>query len=378
VGTAEAALEGIFDLYKMTQTAVFSALAEPPPPPDEEFALKILGVLAEGVAGLVLGRLGSAVVGSLTAKVGSHVADAAKDVIKTYTKEAGTAISNGVQHQGALGHVRQDPVGKSIAANPAAKTLLDQFKYMQESALVTAFTTAKVRLLLVQDAIARVDRNEIQSLAAALLEYSNTPANFSAFEAGIATGWMNFCASSSLGPKAASSPTMMPGANQPGGVAGAGVEATTVWRDAHDGFLDIDIEVPDSLYGYAGFKLATMNPTGGPGLGRMLHKLKTPVMALPVYRRIWLTNKATKLYSDPTIVITPEGSVEVDVSNGILAAIGEGSPRDYEDAWQRGESTQGNAAERWIQRGWHELRAHKGADLVVTWLAQFSTDRVKP
>jgi hypothetical protein len=183
---------------------------------------------------------------------------------------------------------------------------------------------------------------------------------------------MNFCASLSLGPKPADQSTMMAGANQPNGVIAAGPESVTEWRGGHDGFVDITIEVPETIFATVGLGMQRMSVEGNPGLARMLRMYDEPLMNVPVYRRVWLSYGSSKLESDPAFVITPEGELEVDVASGLLAAIAARMPRDARSA-ANGEVRVGTAAERFMQRSWSEYHAHQGAELVKQWLAYFKT-----
>jgi hypothetical protein len=389
IGAIKERVEAIYAGYERAQENTFQLLAEPPAPRDEGFALQALSLLVEGLATITLGRLGAVVVDGLKSKLGSGTADAARTALNTLSKEGGKWAASEFR-SAAVGHARQtskaDPA--QAPAHPGAKTLLETFKTQQANSLRAALGEAKIRLLSVQAAVERVNRDDLSKLASALLAFESDDSNFGWFSYQVTTGWMNFCASTSLGPQNAE--TSMPDANRVGGIT---PDARVTWAGAHDGFVDISVTVPDEIHGTTGLTLESVFvEASGPGAARVLRDMNVPLMSVPVFRRISLGNAESKVFSATALVITPEGVLEVDDGNEVLASIGKGQSASFDQAWLGRESaelgeltakktkTDGETrriAELWVRRSMRAADAQNGARLLASWLARYSTREVR-
>ena len=351
LGAAKEYADRIFDRLSGSQASAFAALAEPPPPPDEELAIKILGLIAEGVGEVLLGRLGAQIVDGLKTRAAGATVDAVKDLVRTMSRKGGAGIGDEAE-QAAAGETAPDAGQKmeQPLGDPAAKTMLDQYRAMQRDVLGTVRTRAHVRLLLVQDAIARVDRAEVACLADALGRFMIDTRNFTDYEFQIATGWMNFCASSAIARARPASSMRRPRALEADG----------------DGFMTISIDVPERAYGLAGLRLDSAHLTNaGPGLIRLIHgTTRRPLLSVPVHRRVHLAGPGSKLNSEWAFVIKPDGTLEIDDHSALLAVIGRASPAIVDDSTVGA----GNA---------DPAHARAGAELVVSWLSTFKTEVIR-
>ena len=82
-----------------------------------------------------------------------------------------------------------------------------------------------------------IDRDELQKLADELRSSEDGKAFGAAFMESVVLGWMNFCASLSLGEKQPGEPDMR-GANVSGGVGDSHLMPDNPWIGPHDGFID--------------------------------------------------------------------------------------------------------------------------------------------
>jgi hypothetical protein len=368
LGAAEKRLEAIYKNYSVGLQQAVKALREPPPPKHGDFALSVMATLVEGLAGLCFGRLGAAVVDRLKqASVSDATVETAKNVLRNYTTNAGKAA-----HQ-AMSATDGSPHDKDYVAD---KPLLDEFDAQQQTMLNDSQTEAAIKLSTLQDVIARTDRAALAHLDEALLALMG-PKSMQGYESQVVTTWMTLCASASLGPQPQDGPGTMPGANRAGGIETAGPDAVLSWHASHEGFLEIAIEVPEQIDGIRGLHLESMTVAlEGPGAAQVLRKRAVSVLALPVYRRITLSKKGSKLYASRAMILTPKGELELDGGNVVLAAIGRARPTMFDDRWllgRDGDRVHDPAISLTAGDVVRANDAQYGASLVASWLAPHTT-----
>lgn len=333
----------IFNGLRGAQIAAIKALAEPPPPADQGYAVTVLGVIAESVAQLALGGLARGVVSLLKAQAGNTAAEAAGAVLNDLAKRGAQAAGSHAENQ-SNGESSTSP--EPVYAT--AKTMLDRYAAIQLFHLDLTETQAMIRLILVQDAIARTNHGDVLALETALGKYATNVKYLSDHTVNVATGWMRYCTDISLKETPAS---LYP--NRPRSLASPG-----------GGFLEIVIGVPEMAYAVAGLKLQRAWVSGsGPGLAPML-RTKTPVTALPVYRRVYFKNPGSRLHEEWGFAIAPDGQIEINPRCKILEAIGRASPTTIDD--------------RFFDAKIPDPRyAALGADLVRSWLATYSSEVIQ-
>ncbi len=357
-------IQQVYAGYGRALASAVSALEEPPHTEEQlPFALKALALLAEGVAGMVLGRVGTALVGKLKDSFGDKVGDAAKDVFRNYGREGSKGIHDAVLGSAALPDLRAVDGSKPDAVNPAG-SLVQEYEARQTNALGDSESNAKDRLLLLQEVIARVP-------PAALLELENALTASGDeqrwFQHQVVVGWLNFCSALSLGPRDRSAKAAMRGANGVHAYDNSDPEAMSVWRERHHGFVEVVIKVPDVIDGVRGLALESVHVDhDGPGAARVLRRTANSFGKLPVYRRITFSTGPTKLESSIAFVITPDGELELDGGNAVLAAIGRERPSANEHIYMI--ESHGDDAHPTAGAAVRADDARRGAKLVKSWL----------
>jgi hypothetical protein len=324
-GAITHAVEGLYRGYNIALERVLTALAEPPPPPDRSFALELVATLATTLASLAIGSLGSALTAALKGKVSDASQQALWNQFRVVSKDTGTAIGGwlkdaGRAPRGPAEHGPDEGTGK----------LLDAFAFQQRLALNAMQTNAQTTLDIARDAMMRSDPAEVSALANALIAHVNDHSHFDEFRRRLAIEWLNFSAAISVGPRKPGEPAMQ-GANDPGGPSG------TAWRKTHQGFVEIVVDLPDVIRETEGLQfVGAAVQSDGPGAAEVLrgdHDAK--LVDLRVYRRIWIGQN--KLQRSPDIVLTPDGSIEVNTHSSMLAALAikplPGMGIDFQDAW---------------------------------------------
>ncbi|MBA3462248.1 MAG: hypothetical protein H0T46_19965 [Deltaproteobacteria bacterium] len=337
-----------------------SRLEDPPPAADQPMALRAMKFLAETLASLALGRVGQDLIGMVGKGFSKETTDAVKDQLKSLSGKAAT---------GAAGLLTADLTKNDSGGaappptNPAAGSLVEEFAARFKLALDSTHVRALDNLAIAVGSVEETTPDEIHPLLDELRRYS-TSSNLGAWlQAEIAIGWLNFSAAISLGRRAPAQ-TIMPDANKLGGSRSA------AWRQQHEGFMEIDIDVPDRIDGMNGVAVGSISiRSGGPGAAHILRAYseepaghRSPAAAdaaagtaainkafnvpvpelptglslatLPVYRRLWLgRNRSDRM---PDIVIGPDHHVEVNENSSLLAALATGESGGFLDIQGRG------------------------------------------
>jgi hypothetical protein len=330
-----------------------TSLKDPPPPPDHSLALRMLGMLAENLASAVLGKIGEGVLVALKAgQFSEPTLNVMNDRLKSLASfGAGSAKELVTSVPGNPGTSPRHARG---AANPSATTLLAEFGTRASNKLENNKALASNRLIAAMENVHHTQPAEVQPLLDAVGAYAEDGMLGAWFQGQIAMGWMNFCASLSIGEREAGQ-TVMPDANKIGG------SRSVDWRRGHAGFVEINIDFSDEVNGMQGVTLGTIRiASDGPGAARILRASvdqskdaanaapqATPTAAdkiaatfasayapepksdgipldtLPVYRRLWLGRN--NLDRTPDVVFTPDHKLVVNGNSSLLAAVATGA-----------------------------------------------------
>jgi hypothetical protein len=143
------------------------------------------------------------------------------------------------------------------------------------------------------------------------------------------------------------------------------------------GFIEITFTTPDIVNGIHGLALQSaqipssygamlkLKETNNVDPAGQLYNLAT----LPVYRRIWLQTGSSKFSVTPAFVITPDGNVEADVGNPVLAAIGARHPvvvgeNTYGVGGDRFSDEERKDPDAWLRRSTNASQSMQGAHLI--------------
>lgn len=365
-------VDEMYDTFNVGLRNAIEALKEPPPQHDDgSFALKVLASLVEGITGFAFSRFGALVSNGMKGTLAQPSVDAVKDVFRNFGREASQAASKRLTAAGHLRQTRQLPNIKRIT--PASGLLIDEYRTRQEHALVMSRHEAHIKIAILAAELSRIDETAARRLGDELGSAADTD-HAAAFEYEIVTGWMNFRASLALGEKPADQETAMAGASGQRGVASSDDADRAAWALPHDGFVEIAVHVPDEIDGLKGLALKAVTVgLDGPGAARTLRQMDLPLLSVPAYRRVTVRTGPTALEWVPAFVLTPEGRIEVDSGNRVLAAIGNGrrTPNFGLNATAEPAMGRPTAGELVLADD-----AHKGADAVTKWLAQFRTTEI--
>jgi hypothetical protein len=335
-GTAIEAITGLVDdLYSKVlepkQQEVRAELAKKPPPPSSSLASKLVEMAVEAVVSSLFGRLGNLAIGAVRAggEHGHHEgggeegSESVKELGKGAGKAAGEAAGERARPE------QEGPERPELEVHvTASHDMLDEYFERIPLQLVVKRADA-IGVLRQLRASALANPHELAALDRKLHDLIKNTAFVDWYMHELTMGWMNFTARLSLGGRKPGQHTDMLGANELGGVREGGEKATVAWRGSHDGFVDVRLRV--SKQGTPEFASAMV--AGGPGASKLLknagndrdHDGSHLTLAnLPVYRRIWLTDGDSALDINPAFVITPEGAIEANLDDPLLARLGGG------------------------------------------------------
>jgi hypothetical protein len=303
-------------------------LVEVTPPQDHDgWVLKLMVIAAEAVSSALLGKLGGVLASKLfgageapEASIAREIAaDASKDGGKAAGKQIGAAVED---HLGSAGG-EADSDGRRAFSGP----LIDEFVSMQRTYLVVKKADAIDRLRLLRARAAHVNGASMAALDENLKDMLLHSDIQQWYRHKVTLEWVNLVARLSLGRRPRGQATNLPGANASGGWHDAGARGTVQWRGEHDGFIDITVAVNAS--GAASFVDARL--TNRPGAAEIVRGMggesqangdATSLATVPAFRRVWVKSGDTKLDVNPAFVITPEGALEVNYDDPILARFG--------------------------------------------------------
>jgi hypothetical protein len=215
--------------------------------------------------------------------------------------------------------------------------LLDEFISRERLMLYARRSDVLTRLAMThaKSSPSDVAPPEFVALADKLRDLLDSGALTAWFRNKITMEWLNFMTRVSLGPRAKGQATELPGANTIDGIASGGAEARQQWV-ASDGMVEIHLTVPDIVHGTNGLALQRAAIPSSFGATEILQRIRGTgtysLATLPVYRRVWLQTGDSKLTETPAFVITPDGAIEADVGNPVLAAIGSQLPTNVGDS----------------------------------------------
>lgn len=330
-------------------------LAKTAPVPETPFAMKLLAWVVETVASSAVGYIG----GFLGKELFGHAAPTettvsiggteSEPVVTTSTKTGPTPPPNprekAVEKVGetggekAGGFLKEKMLERPTTAPSAEETppavstgnLLDEFIVRERHMLLAKKSDIMARLMLMHEHASGRAKTDTVKLGNQLRDLIGAPALTAWFRNKVAMEWLNFVARVSLGPRAQGQFTDMLGANTLGGIADGGVEAQRQWRGA-DGMIEIMLNVAETVTGTKGVTLNRATIPSSYGAAQILQRLQGfNLGTMPVYRRVWLKTGESKLDEEPAFVITPDGAIEADVGNPVLAAIGSGKPTHVDE-----------------------------------------------
>lgn len=351
----DAVKEIVEELYKaleMRLDTLRTALAEVSPPARSDTAVRLIAWIAEMIATGALGLVGSIAAKAIGAKAAAHVGasfekpaeDVTKDVSKTASKAIGSAVGDAVSStlspRPPADRAPED--GRDPSYYSVTREMLDEFIEATRAQLRVKKHNATTTIRLLRSSAAQQARTGLVTLdeqLRAALGGSEVP---TWFDAKVTMEWMNFCARMSLGGPKDAQRTELAGANEVGGILDSrDPEAIADWRGNHDGFVEIVLSVPDTIHGTNGVALTSAKAVTGPRAAKIVNTAgavtgaddRTLTLAtLPVFRRITLKTGSTALETNIAFVITPDGSIEADLGNKVLAAIGRGEPVELNGA----------------------------------------------
>jgi hypothetical protein len=377
-------VEGLYKGYELALEHVLGTLSEPPPPPDRGFAEDLLALLAKTLTSVAMFQLGGVLAGMLQNHAASQ--QTVREGFKLAGKDGGGAVGAWLYDVGVVG---RDPAREALDQ----KKLVGEFGHRQRLALNAMRTNAQTTLDVARAAITKSDPAAVRTLADALITFVNTPSNFDDFERRMAIEWLNFSAAISVGHRKPGE-TAMRGANTLAGPRGL------EWRQNHQGFLEIEVELPDIILKTEGLRFVSAVLEGaGRGAVAMVRRKKSHLLELNIYRRLWIGQG--KAQRSPDVIITPFGTLEVNERSNMLAALGR-TPTvpnvglDFQSVWLTGASDEGEleqiereptAAKQMEERKRQLLlarrerarHAQEGASALVVWLAKktLNTDVIR-
>jgi hypothetical protein len=399
---ATAMKEYVDNIYKTLETAQTKTLASlrEPRAPDRSRALELLGSVVETMAELVadyltdgMFEIAKGVFGAaLGAKKISHgLNEAIHNAGEGIKQKVGGAVGKGVE---SLGDARERPDEQGLGRNAnhnvgnwtelTAKNLIDEYGTRQTLAL----NQRKADSGIVGASVVAAGRHDRSKLLAFVeeLQTQSTSKIYPWYEQQITLQWLNFSAEVSadgnidevspvtLGPiKSASDP-----------------------RAVTDGVIDIDIAVPDRIWGTQGLALKSMKlTTTSPGAIPILQRSAIPLLDVPLLRRVRFVGNDGKLSDTLPMILYPDGAALPATSDFHLKAIGRLAPVDFSE---RGQYTNGSPqverqdavhappdrvhsplAQELALPGdtGNDTAALRGAELLKSWLAALDTGLLK-
>lgn len=383
-------VEDFYEKLDTRLTEMKAALAERPAPPRSDPAVRLIAWIAEMIATSTLGVVGSvaakAVGAKLAANLGSKLEkpaeDAVRDMSKTASKTAGTMVGHAV-HDALSPRPPADRAsedGRGPSYYSLTHEMLDEFIEATRAQTLGRKHDALTTVRLLRSSASQQVRTGLVSLDEQLRAALRGPELATWFNTKVTMEWMNFCARMSLGgPKDPEKPELTV-ANQLGGVLASGdPQARADWRRPHDGFVEIGISVPDEVRGTEGLSLTVAKAVTGPRAVEIVHTASAlmgpdgkplTLATLPVFRRITLRTGPTALEVHVAFVITPDGTIEADLGNEVLAAIGRGEPVQLGGTrLLHGTERRPDSISNAIELGQLGALAMVGAQRIAAWLA---------
>lgn len=383
-------VEDIYDkVLTRTLDELKPTLAEVPvPKTDAQWVMKLIAWAVESVATATLGKLGGLASRSLFGA--AEAAEGAtpgveKGFGETIGEEAGKGAGKRLgDAAGELGGspepAREDDAeavehGATATVNGG---LVEEYLAQQDNHLIVKKDRAITRLQMMKAHAAKVSGADMAHLDEQLqtLISENTLREW--FRQRVTLEWINLLARLSLGRRAKGQTTNFVGANTIGGFHEGGVKATKQWRGG-EGFVDITVAVDDA----GGLAVQDASVAGRPGAASVLKNLTKQEDAngaeyrlgsMPAFRRVWLRFGATKLDVNPAFVMTPEGALEVNYDDPVLARLGGAHGLDGATAHDAYDGR--DPAER-SQRTTRATYAMIGAQRIVALLATKTTEGLK-
>jgi len=360
-----------------------------PPPCDRALARKALGDLIGSIFGIVSAALCNGILAAFTAR---KVPASAIDIVKEQLAHL-TATVNDEPRRPALA---PEPI--VVTRDPGAHSLLDDLAARSRMALNQKRARTKSRLLLAEEKLRQSHPDAVRPLLEVLELHAGSSELATAFQQALVIGWLNFCASASLGSRMERE-SLMPDANKIGG------STSWEWRRVLTGFIEIDVDFAESVRGLDGVTLGKVRVGSScPGTAELLREMQIPLDQLPVHRRIWIGRRT--LNRLPDIVIKPDHGLEVNCNSSLLAAIATGAHGPLTEILLEGRGeeaehvrllkahpgpsdsmgsllsagTMGQELERIeclsARRQSRAKNAQQGAAKLVAWLHQFTTETI--
>ncbi|MDB4958995.1 MAG: hypothetical protein JWO36_6564 [Myxococcales bacterium] len=390
-------LNTIYDEFDRQLTRTLTHLAEPPPAKEPEIVARLMGMLVESLTNLAVNLVGGGLVNLAATAGGANLGAAVRSAVQAVSKPAGQAVGVAFVKQSVPGSARcvAPETKQRLPEEPGGKSTLDEFGARQQRQLSSRKADANVIVALITST-PNLDHRRLTDLAVQLQSIEAESDDGSRFAQQVTIGWLNFCSAISLGEKKTVAEPDLLGANEPGGLASAGIKGVEQWRGGHDGFVDVSIAFPDQIHGLEGIKLASMRAQTSAGAIRILRTLESPFLGTPIYRRVWLGQGPSPLGWDPALVLSPDGSVNLDMDNPILAAVGrmqltdidqtrsiDDDDKEIVELEQRGDSLSTSIdrarlvslrSKRASKRVERSRYAALGGSMLISWLARFSME----
>jgi hypothetical protein len=255
--------------------------------------------------------------GILAAFTARKVPASAIDIVKEQLAHLAATV-NDEPRRSALA---PDPIG--VTRDPGAHSLLDDLAARSRMALNQKRARTKSRLLLAEEKLRQSHPDAVRPLLEVLELHAGSSELATAFQQALVIGWLNFCASASLGSRMEGE-SLMPDANKIGG------STSWDWRRVLTGFIEIDVDFAENVRGLDGVTLGKVRVGSScPGTAELLREMRIPLDQLPVHRRIWIGRRT--LNRLPDIVIKSDHGLEVNCNSSLLAAIATGAHGHLEE-----------------------------------------------
>jgi hypothetical protein len=383
-------VEDIYDkVLTRTLDELKPTLAEVPvPKTDAQWVMKLIAWAVESVATATLGKLGGLASKSLFGAAES-AEGAATGLEKGYAetigeeagKSAGKRLGDATGELGASPEPAREDDAEGAEHGATATVnggLVEEYLAQQDNHLIVKKDHAITRLQMMKARAAKVSGADMAHLDEQLqtLISQNTLRDW--FRQRVTLEWINLLARLSLGRRAKGQTTNFVGANAIGGFHEGGVKATKQWRGG-EGFVDITVAVDDA----GGLAVQDASVTGRPGAASVLKDLRKQEDAngtnyklgsIPAFRRIWLRSGPTKLDVNPAFAITPEGALEVNFDDPVLAVLGGAKGLNGATGY---DAYDGRSTSERSDRTLRATHAMIGAQRIVMLLATATTERLK-
>jgi hypothetical protein len=365
------ALDSLFHALDHNLETTLTHLSEPPPKRDEDrgFVIELLELVVGVAATYMFGGLA----GKLVAVAGGGAPSrTAQNAVSAGSKQGGVKLgaaftSMRTKHERAV-----DEVPRGQLHDLGAATWLEEFSARQRDSLIDLNGRAKTVLILLRPRLTAADTDAMRRLAADLASEDYKSALSAEFQTAVVVGWLNFCSSLTLGEKKDPTQPDIPGANEVGGHRRTS-SPYFGWASEIAGSVGITIDVTDPRK----LVFASANVDAGPGAARMLSNTHLSLAELPVYRSIRLRDGDSKLSTTTAFHITPDGNLEVNLDDPLLAAIG-GSPVADQAIGADLVPLGDESTERRAIRQFNGAYANEGAKIVTRFLTTIQARRLNP